>query len=259
VAGPKGTLYATWTEYDGPLWFSRSTDGGKSFSRPMRIAGQGAAAVARAPALALAPDGALHLAWTLGDNDAADIHLAKSTDGGATFGKPRLLAPSRSYSDAPKLAVDGKGVVHLVYAESAGGPFARYRIHHARSLDGGRSFSEPRDISSPMPDGFTSAAFPSLGVDARGHVYVLWELFPDPKQPPRGLALAVSRDQGGSFAPPAVVPGSIDPAGGSNGGSQGLLMRKLAVNADGALAVVNSSFKQDARSRVWLMRGSVAR
>jgi hypothetical protein len=37
--GPQGDLYAAWTEYEGNLWFSRSTDQGDSFSDPLRIAG----------------------------------------------------------------------------------------------------------------------------------------------------------------------------------------------------------------------------
>jgi hypothetical protein len=32
-------------------------------------------------------------------------------------------------------------------------------------------------------------------------------------------------------------------------------MRKLAVNAAGAIAVVNSTFKRGERSHVWLFRG----
>ena len=49
---------------------------------------------------------------------------------------------------------------------------------------------------------------------------------------------------------------SIDPAGGMNGSNQGFLMRKLAVNGRGAVAIVNSSLKPNERSRVWLIRGS---
>jgi hypothetical protein len=33
-------------------------------------------------------------------------------------------------------------------------------------------------------------------------------------------------------------------------------MRKLAVDGRGAVSIVNSSFKLDQRSRVWLIRGS---
>jgi hypothetical protein len=259
VAGPGGALYAAWTEYDGPLWFCRSFDGGMSFSRPARVAGGANAAPARAPSLALGPDGALYLAWTVGDDDAADIHLAKSTDGGLTFGTPQLVGPSKNYSDAPKLAVDNRGVVHLAYAESSGGPFSSYHVRYTRSTDSARSFQTPREISRPMPGSVVSAAFPALCVDAQGRVYVLWELYGDARQPPRGLALTVSSDGGATFAQPAVVPASIDAGGGFNGSSQGLLMKKLAVNGSGAVAVVNSSFKPGAHSRVWMMRGRLAR
>jgi BNR repeat protein len=259
AAGPNGVLYAAWTEYDGPLWFARSVDGGKVFSRPVRVTAGAGGHPARAPALALAPDGALYLAWTVGDNDAADIHLARSTDGGRTFSAPQRVAPSKTYSDAPKLAVDSAGVVHLAYAESTGGPFARHHVRYTRSADGGRTFQPPREVSQPMPDGFAGAGFPSLSIDAQGRVYVLWELYGGIRQPSRGLALSVSSDGGATFTSPGVVPGSIDSQGGFNGSNQGLLMNKLAVNRSGAVAIVNSSLKPDSHSRVWLMRGSMPR
>lgn len=250
AAGADGAVYAAWTEYEGALWFSRSGDGGKSFSPPRRIAGGGSEKPARAPSLALGPERAVYLAWTVGEDNAADIRVARSADGGASFGEPRIVAPSPGYSDAPKLAVDPPGALHLVYAESSGGPFTPSRIRYTRSADGGRTFEPPREISAP------GAGFPALSVDAKGNLYVLWELFSDPRGYPRGLALAVSRDAGRSFTPPAVVPGSIDPAGGWNGSNQGFLMRKLAVNGRGAVAIVNSSLKPNERSRVWLIRGS---
>jgi hypothetical protein len=262
VAGANGALYAAWTEYEGRLWFCRSADGGKTFSRPAVVAGGAGGAgehAARAPSLALGPDHAIYLAWTTGDNEAADIQLAKSTDGGQTFGAPRVVGPSKSYSDAPKLAVDSAGAVHLTYAESSGGPFARYHVRYTRSDDGGRTFPAPRDIARPMPQASVSAAFPALSVDARRRVYVVWELYGDTRQPPRGLALSVSSDGGTTFAEPAIVPGSIDAGGGFNGSNQGLLMKKLAVNGQGAIAIVNSSLKPGAHSRVWLMRGRAAR
>jgi len=250
AAGADSAVYAAWTEYEGALWFSRSGDGGNSFSPPRRIAGGGSEKPARAPSLALGPERAVYLAWTVGEDNAADIRVARSADGGASFGEPRIVAPSPGYSDAPKLAVDPPGALHLVYAESSGGPFTPSRIRYTRSADGGRTFEPPREISAP------GAGFPALSVDAKGNLYVLWELFSDPRGYPRGLALAVSRDAGRSFTPPAVVPGSIDPAGGWNGSNQGFLMRKLAVNGRGAVAIVNSSLKPNERSRVWLIRGS---
>jgi len=209
--------------------------------------------------MAVAPDGALHLAWAVGEDEGGDIHLAKSSDRGASFGPARAVAPSKTYSDAPKLAVDPRGVLHLVYAESSGGPFARYHVRHTRSSDAGRTFVASREISSPMAGGAGGASFPHLGVDAQGRLYVIWELGGDERRPPRGLGLTLSVDGGRTFAKPSVVPGSIDAAGGFNGSSQGLLMKKLGVNDAGAVAIVNSSFRQDTQSRVWLMRGRLPR
>jgi hypothetical protein len=54
------------------------------------------------------------------------------------------------------------------------------------------------------------------------------------------------------------VPGSLDASGGRNGSQQGLLMNKLAVNAHGTVAIVNSSLKPGEGSRVWLVRGQLA-
>jgi hypothetical protein len=237
--GTDGALYVAWTEYEGALWVRRSSDGGTTFSDRLRI---NDTKPARGPALALGPKGVVYLAWTVGDDEAADIRVAKSTDGGGSFGAPVIVERSKGYSDAPKLAVDAAGALHVVYAE-------RQRILYSRSTDDARSFAAPRDISG------TNAGFPALSLDGKGNLYVLWERFAERPTRPRGLALAVSNDRGRTFTAPVLVPDSAD--AGWNGSSQGLLMRKLAVNRHGAFAIVNSSFKDKERSRVWLMRGQM--
>ena len=256
--GLDGTLYAAWTEYEGALWISRSTDRGGRFSRPMRVAGGGGAKPARGPSLAVDARGDVHLAWTVGEDRAADIRVARSADRGRSFSPPRIVAESAGHSDAPKIATDRKGVVHLVYAESPGGPSDRYRIHYTRSLDAGRTFELPREISSTPSVEFESVNFPALSVDGRDNVYVLWELFRSRRDFSKGLGFTYSSDAGRTFAPSTVVPSTVDPALGVNGSQQGLLMRKLAVNEAGAIAVVNSSFKRNESSRIWLFRGKTA-
>ena len=253
--GPNGMLYAAWTEYEGALWLVRSADGGDSFSQPLRIAGGEGARPARGPSLAIDADNAVYVAWAVGEDRAADIHFAKSDNAGQSFGTPRIVFKSGGHCDAPKIAVDGEGVVHLVYAESPAGPFVRYHIRYARSNDGARSFEKSREISGPLSDKYASSYFPSLSADGEGNLYVLWELFPERGSRTRGLGFTISRDAGRTFASPSVIPGSADPALGDNGGRQGLLMRKLAVNRAGAIAVVNSSFKRNESSHVWLIRG----
>lgn len=253
--GPEGNLYAAWTEYEGTLWFSRSTDRGRGFSRPVRVADGGDAKPARGPSLAVDARGGVYLAWTVGEERAANIRFANSTDQGRTFGEPRIVFDSDGHADAPKLAVDGKGTVHLVYAESPADAFERYRIRYTRSVDGGHSFEAPKEIARPHTEQFASVHFPGLSVDAQDNLYVIWELFPRRGDYSQGLGFTVSSDAGRTFASPSVVPGSVDPALGGSGSQQGLLMRKLTVNGAGTVAVVNSTFKRNEKSRVWLFRG----
>src|SRR5918996_1664578 len=201
--GTDGALYVAWTEYEGALWVRRSSDGGRTFSDRLRI---NDAKPARGPALAVGPKGVVYLTWTVGDDKAADIRVAKSTDGGGSFGAPVIVERSKGYADAPKLAVDAAGALHLVYA-------ARQRILYSRSTDDARSFAAPRDISG------ANAGFPALNLDGKGNLYVLWERFIDSPVRPRGLALALSNDGGGTFAEPVLVPESADTRG--NGSPQG--------------------------------------
>ena len=141
------------------------------------------------------------------------------------------------------------------YAEADGGPGGRYQIRYTRRSSGADEFEAPRVISRPDRNGVDSVGFPSLSVDGDGNLYVLWERFPTRRGRPRGLGFAHSADGGRTFGWHAVVPGTADSALGVNGSLQGLLMRKLAVAEDGAIAVVNSSFREDEVSLVRLIRG----
>jgi hypothetical protein len=257
AAATGGQVFAAWTEYDGRLWIARSGDGGRNFTKPLLVAGDPPAPPARAPAIAVGADQAVVLAWTTGDDQAADIWIALSSDGGRSFSAPKPAAVTAGYSDAPKLAFDARGALHLVHAESQGGPFKPSSIRHLRSTDGGRSFGAASEISNPLPAGYAGAAFPALGIDARGRVVVMWELLRGlTTLAPYGLAIAVS-ENGMQFSAPQLIPGSADPGGGFNGSTQGLLMSKMAVRADGEIAVVNSAVKIGSRSRVWLLRGAL--
>ena len=71
AAAPGGRVFAAWTEYDGRLWIARSGDGGRTFCKPLLLAGDPPAPPASAMALALGADHAMVLAWTTRDDDAA--------------------------------------------------------------------------------------------------------------------------------------------------------------------------------------------
>lgn len=230
---PGGEVHVAWTEYEGRLWVGRVSPEG-SFTA-ISLAGD---KPARAPSLAVARDATVYLAWTDGS-----IQVARSNDRGASFSPPAVVAKSSAYADAPRLAVDAHGVVHLAYHQAL-------NVLYTRSRDAGRRFEGARRISE------RGATFPALALDGSGGVFMLWERSGGEGERPRGLGLAVSRDGGASFTA-QVVPQSAGE--GWNGSSQGLLMQKLAVNGDGNVAIVNSSLQPGKRSRVWLIRGATSR
>jgi hypothetical protein len=254
-AGPEGTVHAAWTAYQGPLWTARSTDGGASFSEPLRITEEGDGVPARAPSIAVAPDGGVHLAWAVGDDPAADLRYAISESGGRTFTPPRALFPDEAHADAPKLAVDEAGTVHLAWHESPAGVVGGHRILYARAPVGEEGFEAPRAVSGDLGEEVGSVRYPSLALDGDGSPHLTFELHADGGDRSRGLGLTLSRDGGETFEPPTVVPGTADPGFRLNGSLQGLLMDKLAVSGSGRIAVVNSSFEPGEGSRVVLVHG----
>lgn len=271
AVGPEGRIFVAWTEYEGPLRVTRSTDGGRSFSAPTHVAGSDADPV-RGPTLAIDTSGTVHLAWAVGGDPAADIHYARSGDGGRSFSSPAEVAASDRHADAPTLATGRAGRLYLAYGESQEDPASqawpragRYRVRYTRSMDGGATFAAPTTVSRTRPrsqklgggEWAESAHFPSLQVGRPDTLVVLWERYPGAGERPRGLGLAVSRDGGETFSAPAQVPGSADPALGFNGSQQGLLMEKLALSDRGRLAIVSSRFRRGEASRIQLYRGQL--
>lgn len=251
-------LFAAWTEYEGNLWFSRSLDGGTEFSPPLAVHRDDGTHPARGPSLASAKDGTLYLVWTAGDHQSANIHLATSQDHGESFSPAQPVHPGEGHADAPKLAADLAGAVHLVYGESPRGTRGPYRIFHTRMEPGASEFGPAREIS--LTDGDRAGAnFPSIGVDDQNRLMILWERFPDRGHRSQGLGYVVSDDQGVRFSSPSIVPGTNDPAHGFNGSQQGLLMRKLAVGPAGQLRVVNSTYQDGVASTIWLIPGAFQR
>ncbi len=248
VAGPPGEIHVAWTEYEGALWYRRSSDRGRTFTERIRIAGD-RAAPARAPSLAVSGED-VHLSWTVIEGAAPGIRLATSSDGGATFGAPVVVGEKNVPADAPKLAVDGEGTVHLVYAEMPLRSVHGSGILYTRRPVGAETFAAPRRITRSG-----SAGYPSLAIDREAGVYVAWERFPTIEGRPLGLGFVHSRDAGRTFSSPLVVPHTDDVQLGFNGSLQGALMRKLAVTENGTVAVVNSSFREGMGSRVRLILG----
>ncbi len=254
--GADGDIYTAWTEYEGPLRVSRSTDGGQSFDEPIHVAGDESDPT-RAPSLATGPDETVYLAMTFGERRDADIYIARSTDGGQSFDEPRRAVDTSAHSDSPSIAVDDDHTLHLAMADSDQAQPQRYRVYYTRSTDRAESFEDLRELSDIEGQSSYGANFPSLELDADANPWVLWEHFPDYRHRPVGLKLTRSTDGGDSFESPFTVPGSTDSALGISGGLQGLLMDKFAIGDDGRLAIAHSHFQEGQHSLIQLFLGEI--
>ncbi len=121
--------------------FTRSTDGGRTFSLPRLVAT--GARERQVPAVALA-EGAIYLAWRDRVAGRWEILFARSTDGGETFSPPLNVSRTPGSANVPAIAASGRGRIVVAWQDTrAGTP----QIFMARSADGGVTFSAPANVS----------------------------------------------------------------------------------------------------------------
>ena len=143
------------------------------------------ASTREAPSLAVAPDGTVVLAWASETGESTrTLYLARSSDGGHTFGTPEawrkvpLYAWTTTAGDRtmtfsthvlPRLAA-GPEALYLGWVEAVdGGPSATFFV--ARSDDGGATFGDPVPAHGP---GSPRPGFTSLSVSPEGDVLATW-------------------------------------------------------------------------------------
>ncbi|HWC97993.1 MAG TPA: hypothetical protein VG456_14635, partial [Candidatus Sulfopaludibacter sp.] len=128
------TTFASDTQPPSQIQFSRSTDCGLTWSKPVTLSD---ATVNQGSTIAIDPaTGAVYVAWRrFQSKDLFDaILVSKSTDGGQTFSSPVVIGTINPFDQGttdfsfrtnayPTMAVDGTGRVYVAWSERAtGGP-----------------------------------------------------------------------------------------------------------------------------------------
>ena len=125
AAAPNGDLLVVWNDQllgDADILAIRSTDGGDTWSAPVRVNDDAAGALQFFPWVAIDDAGAVHVVWydRRHDNVDLDVYYAASTDGGVTFGANQRLTAA---SFVPVLPTEGGAAAFIGdYNGIAAGP-----------------------------------------------------------------------------------------------------------------------------------------
>lgn len=179
-----GTVYVGWTLFQGagnfgesntyspePVMLSRSTDGGKTFSRPIQLtqaANNGFVGGRQGSEIRSAPDGTVYVFWDGAVSRKSAILAERSTNGGKSFTRPFLVAykndvpptfPGASFrtNSYPMADIDASGNLYVVWADYASGHSV---VKLAKSTNKGASWN----VSTAADVAGRSAFYPAVAV-----------------------------------------------------------------------------------------------
>jgi hypothetical protein len=230
TAGPhSGNVYVAWSQYNGQagnnaVLVSRSTDHGLTFSQPVRVAE--ALGTASFADVAVGPDGAVYVTfidYPSTSNPSTEIRLAKSTDGGASFGPPVDVASIEQFDSSQFAGIPASDCGDGPFACPTGFTFSRFfsssavaadasGVHvvwAARTAAGGQSKVFVRN----SPDGL-SWPTPAATIDA---VAVGHQWFPDIASSGGTISVVLYDSRADPAYSPSRPPGNT--AGGVNSGN----------------------------------------
>jgi hypothetical protein len=260
AADQSGRLHVVWTEFQLPAawpptgtFYTRSVDGGITWTPPLRFAGVG---YGQTDVLA-AGTGEVHLMWHAQALIGENWHRW-SRDGGQTWSLPREITPKlkTGFSGFTVGALDSAGVLNLVSV--GGGRRGRAQDVYYVAWDGS-AWSEPTPISQ-RAIGKLSVESPWITVGGGNRLHAVYEddfqriwytsrlsnapsvplePVPTPAPAPTSVRPATSATRVSLVAPPAAVSVAS--------GDEPLTLHPLLVGALGPLVLVGAILAR----RVW--------
>jgi uncharacterized membrane protein len=162
------------------VFFSRSTNGGQSFSATPKQLTTAALPLADAPRMALEPSGGVDVVW--GRNETWIIRSAN----GATFGTSATKLSNLSQdSGGPRVAVDSKSTIYVAWTDEVSKSSGSCNFYFNVAASGSTfNASNTRNLSNTdwagaqpnWPNGFTGCSYDNLIllVDSQDNLHMVW-------------------------------------------------------------------------------------
>ncbi len=261
----RDNVYVAWARYttdsdqgSNQILFSRSTDGGATYSNPMPISfgTPGFVGQRDLAAVKVGPDGTVYVVWLDTVNRQSVYRLAISHDGGQTFQAQNITvaastddsvdpAPGSRFSQilrpSPSVSIAPNGTLYVAWGNRTGDPVSGHAVVLlAKSTDGGLTWSAPvvaGDVSGRS--GFVA----SVAADPNNNVNVAFTALddvPTGTAPGAGVVhydtyLTRSTNGGASFSSPQLIStATSDPDGSSSNSLGGQAVGGIAAAADAA-------------------------
>ncbi len=183
------------------IFFSRSTDGGVTFSTPTNLSATMTTALFSVPQIAVDTAGNINVVWESDTGNLA-IWFRGSSDGGATFSSPKMVSTHTGGSLNAQIAVDKKGNINVVWEDDIA---SHSDISFSRSTDNGASFSFPMNLSNPLGNCIANSNTPRIGLDAAANINVVWT---NDCGGNFDIFLSRSADNGATFSSPKNLSGT---------------------------------------------------
>jgi len=191
-----GNIYVVWeddTNTNSNILFSRSTDGGATFSPPKGVSNS--AGFSFNPRVAVDTGGTINVVWQDSPDffRTSNVFFSRSSDAGNTFSTPMNLSgtSSSAFYSTPQIAVHNAGNISVVWESDTG----NLAIWFSGSSDGGATFSAPTMLSTNTGGSIDS----QIAVDKNGNINVVWE---DDLAGHSDISFSRSADNGATFSPP---------------------------------------------------------
>ena len=220
----RGNMYVSWTRFDvygsknpahkSHIYFSRSKDGGRTFSPAHRISDspgdcQDSSQTLMGAVPVVGPDGAVYVVWS----GPEGIVFDKSTDGGWTFGPDKVLTKTPGgwdipveglirHNGCPVLGVDlssgpNRGSLYVNWIDKRNGDADVFLM---ASRDKGETWSEPIRVNDDDKGNGKDQLFTWMAVDpADGSINIVFYDRREKKDTMTGVTMARSVDGGRTF------------------------------------------------------------
>lgn len=213
----QGTVHLIYYKGDpkaGDIYYTRSADGGATFSAAMVVNSRPNSAVAagniRGAHLAIGQGGRPHVAWMgsqraqpRAPGDATPMLYTRLAGGGAFEPQRNVIATNVGLDGGGSIAADQRGHVYVAWhAGPRGGGETARRVWVAASSDDGKTFA-PETAPYDEPTGACGCCGMRAFADSGGALYLLYRGARDALS--RGMILVVRRPNGGG-----VKGGALD-------------------------------------------------